>query len=176
MIAEMLTYCGGYSAAGIKTINGREGPGYDSKIFKDGRLLGQALNYGDGGSVRLHFPDYKDRDEFEAFAKARHPDHHEPADWFVTNVVAYWEAIKSLKAKSKKRILAVDPGDKSEVDGNGVNLAIVEFKAENTPENLARLKKVRPSYIWLNEALDAIDVPSARVPGGKKKSLPRDIK
>jgi hypothetical protein len=162
MIAQMLEYCGAYRAANIKNMNGREGPGFECVLLKDGRSIGTAANYGDGGMIRLYILDPKDREEFTAFAKVRHPDDNDP-DWFITYLVSYWETFKSLKTKAKKTIIAVNPQDRSEPDDNGVSSSYIQFKVENTEANRAAIARKYPSYILLNEALDALDVSAVKV-------------
>ena len=56
MIEAIKKFAAGYRAVGIKNTTGIEGSGWIATIMKDGKVLGEAADYGDGAAVMFTSP------------------------------------------------------------------------------------------------------------------------
>lgn len=163
MLKEILAYCGEYKAGNLKILSGREGQGFECMLVKGERVIGRATDYGDGAMVDINIPRKEDSEELLAYAKGKHPDFKYEVDGtFVSIVFGYWDCIKSLKSKCKKKVLAVDPAT-TKRDEQGVPVSYHVFSAEPTEANLAAIRAKYPTYIILNDELAAVEVPKVKV-------------
>jgi hypothetical protein len=53
MIEEIRKFANGYRMIGIKETTGMEGSGWLATVMKDGVVIGEAADYGDGGPVNI---------------------------------------------------------------------------------------------------------------------------
>lgn len=169
MINEIMAYCGDYRAANLKNITGREGYGFEFILLKGDKVLGQIHDWGDGGAVDTMSLNIQDRQELDVYAKKKHPDYQFEADGaFLANLYGYWDAIKSLKAKCKKKILVMDE-EAAKKDEQGVPLSYSIYSAPPTAENITKIKQANPKSIILNELLANVDLPKVKVARPKLK-------
>ncbi|MFM0417444.1 hypothetical protein [Paraburkholderia aromaticivorans] len=159
MLKEILAYCGEYKAANMMILSGREGQGFEFFIVKGERVIGKATDYGDGAMVDFDIARSEDRAELLAYAKAKHPEFQYEVDGtFASIVFGYWDCIKSLKTKCKKKVLAVDPAD-TKRDEQGVPISYHVFKAEPTEANLQLIRTKYPTFTILNDELATVEIP-----------------
>ena len=152
MIEAISKFMNGYRAVGIRKTEGIEGYGFICTIMKNGRVLGEAADYGDGASMNLHFPRKEDETALYDFTKALYPEYqYEQASIFVGAMVDYELAIKNLKSKAKKALLVADETD---LDEHGVAKRYSTWKLEPTQENKARVLAKHPNTKFLNDELD----------------------
>jgi hypothetical protein len=105
----------------------------------------------------------QDRQELDVYAKKKHPDYQFEADGaFLANLYGYWDAIKSLKAKCKKKIMVMDE-EAAKKDEQGVPLSYSIYSAPPTAENIAKIKQANPKSIILNELLENVELPKVKV-------------
>ena len=116
MIEAIKKFAAGYRAVGIKNTTGIEGSGWIATIMKDGKVLGEAADYGDGAAVYVHFTNHADEQALYDHAKATYPQfQYATADCFLGELVNYELAIKSLKTKAKKKLMKAEEGDLDEM-------------------------------------------------------------
>jgi hypothetical protein len=155
MIEAIKTFLNGYRAVGIRKTEGMEGLGFIASIMKNGRLLGEVADYGDGGAMHIDFPYNKDEQDLNEFCKALYPDYQfEQASIFVGAMVDYELAIKSLKTKAKKALLVAD---ETQLDEHGVAKSYSSWKLLPTEENKARVLAKHPQTKFLNDELDLFE-------------------
>lgn len=163
MINEILAYSGEYRAANLKNITGREGYGFEFILMRGDKVLGPVNDWGDGGPVDALGVKGDEMQILHAHAKQKHPEFEFELDGlFLANLYGYWDAIKSLKSKCKKKILVMDEAS-AKKDDNGVPLSYSIYSAEPTAENIAKIKKSNPEAIILNEVLATVDIPKVKV-------------
>ena len=56
MIEAISKFLNGYRAFDIRKTEGMEGLGFIAKVMKNGRVLGEVADYGDGAAMRIDFP------------------------------------------------------------------------------------------------------------------------
>lgn len=156
MIEAISNFLNGYRAFDIRKTAGMEGLGFIAKVMKNGRVLGEVADYGDGGAMRIDFPHKKDEQDLSEFCKALYPDYqYEQTSIFVGAMVDYELAIKSLKTKAKKVLMVAD---ESQLDEHGVAKAYSSWKLLPTEENKARVLAKHPQTKFLNDELDSWEV------------------
>ena len=150
MIEAIKKFAAGYRAVGIKNTTGIEGSGWIATIMKDGKVLGEAADYGDGAAVYVHFTNHADEQALYDHAKATYPQfQYATADCFLGELVNYELAIKSLKTKAKKKLMKAEEGD---LDENGVAKAtargmhLIALPSCQDPEHF-------PETVFLNDEL-----------------------
>jgi hypothetical protein len=169
MINEILAYSGEYRAANLKNITGREGYGFEFVLLRGDKVLGTVHDWGDGGPVDAMSVNRDEMQVLNVYAKQKHPDFEFENDGiFLANLYGYWDAIKSLKSKCKKKILVMDEAT-SKKDDNGVPLSYSIYSAEPTAENIAKIKKSNPDAIILNEVLATVEIPKVKLARPKLK-------
>ena len=156
MIDALKAFLNGYRAAGIKETRGMEGLGFYATLIKDGKVLGECADYGDGGMMRLDFPSQSDEQELKAYAKTLYPDvQFEQEGMFICALIDYELAVKKIQAKAKKVLLVAD---ETQVDEHGVATAYTIYKLEPTAENKARVLAKHPNTKFLNDELEGWEV------------------
>ncbi|PRZ45355.1 hypothetical protein [Paraburkholderia fungorum] len=165
MLKEILAYCGEYKAGNLKILSGREGQGFECMLVKGERVIGKAVDYGDGACLDLEIPVKEDHQALLALCNEKYPEFAKfggAVDSFIGNVFGYWDCIKSLKSKCKKKVLAVDPAT-TKRDEQGVPVSYHVFSAEPTEANLAAIRAKYPTYTILNDELATVEVPKVKV-------------
>lgn len=147
MIKELLKFANGYRATAIRDMPGRRGTGWAASFMKDGKLLGEAADYADGGALRINFNDEKDRAELLAYAKTVYPQYDFEQDClFLGEVVNYEIAIRDIKRS--KRLMKADESDK---DDNGIARNFDAWNLTDTPKNRAAILAKLPDTVFLND-------------------------
>ncbi len=150
MIEAIKKFAAGYRAIGIKKTTGIEGSGWIATIMKDGKVLGEAADYGDGAPVYIHFADQADEQALYDHAKATYPQfQYATADCFLGDLVNYELSIKSLKAKAKKKLMKAE----EELDENGVAKSYSSWNAPDSPALRAKILEHFPDTVFLNDEL-----------------------
>ncbi|MCA8351463.1 hypothetical protein [Burkholderia cepacia] len=151
MIEAIKKFAAGYRAVGIKNTTGIEGSGWIATIMKDGKVLGEAADYGDGAAVYVHFTNHADEQALYDHAKATYPQfQYATADCFLGELVNYELAIKSLKTKAKKKLMKAEEGD---LDENGVAKSYSSWNAPDSPSLRAKILEHFPETVFLNDEL-----------------------
>lgn len=151
MIEAIKKFANGYRAVGIKNTSGIEGSGWIATILKDGRVLGEAADYGDGAAVYVQFTNEEDEQALYAHAKATYPQfQYATTDCFLCALVNYEIAIKNLKAKAKKKLLQAE---ESNLDDNGVAKSYSSWNGPDSPELRAKILAEEPNTVFLNDEL-----------------------
>ncbi|MBU9118412.1 hypothetical protein KTD15_06335 [Burkholderia multivorans] len=151
MIEAIKKFARGYRAVGIKATTGMEGSGWIATFMKDGRVLGEAADYGDGGPVNIRFTNKQDEVELRELAKTIYTDfQYELAETFLGELVNYELAIKSLKTKAKKKLMKAEEG---ELDEHGVAKSYSSWNAPDSPELRAKILAKEPNTVFLNDQL-----------------------
>ncbi|HDR9764212.1 TPA: hypothetical protein ACK3Q6_002695 [Burkholderia cepacia] len=152
MIEAIKKFANGYRAVGIQATMGMEGHGFIATIMKDGRVIGQAKDYGDGGSTHLDFPLREDVDALLSYARSLFPDYqYATDDMFFGALIDYELAIKKLRTAAKKKLMQAD---ETKVDQHGVAESYVSWNMTDTPENRARILAQQPNTVFLNDELN----------------------
>ncbi|MCW5156415.1 hypothetical protein [Burkholderia cenocepacia] len=151
MIEAIKKFASGYRAISIKATTGMEGSGWTATIMKDGRVLGEAADYGDGGPVHIRFTNREDEQALYAHGKETYPQFpYEQAGTFLGELVNYELAIKSLRTKAKKKLMKAEEG---ELDSNGVAKSYCSWNAPDSPELRAKILAEEPNTVFLNDEL-----------------------
>lgn len=151
MIEAIKKFANGYRAVGIKKTTGIEGSGWIATVLKDGRVLGEAADHGDGAPVYVQFANREDEQALYNYAKATYPQfQYATADCFLGDLVNYELAIKSLKTKAKKKLLKAEEG---ELDSNGVAKSYCSWNAPDSPALRAKILADEPNTVFLNDEL-----------------------
>ncbi|WP_143279579.1 hypothetical protein [Burkholderia cenocepacia] len=151
MIEAIKKFANGYRATAIQKTMGHEGSGWTATIMKDGKVLGEAADYGDGGPVHIRFTNREDEQALTAYGKEKYPDfQYELAGTFLGELVNYELAIKSLKTKAKKKLMKAEEG---ELDSNGVAKSYTSWNAPDSPELRAKILANEPNTVFLNDEL-----------------------
>lgn len=150
MIEAIKKYAGPYRAVAIKKTMGMEGPGWSATIAKDGRVIGEAADWGTGGPVHIHIRDQAVMKELDKHARDVYDGdcNFEITERFLDDLVNYEILIETWRKKAAKRILE---SDDSKVDDNGVSFQCFTWTLEPTPENFAKLKAKKPGIKFLND-------------------------
>lgn len=155
MIEAIKKFMNGYRAVGIRKTAGMEGAGFVCTIIKDGRVLGEAADYGDGGCVNIRFSTREEEQAMVAYCKAMYPQYeYATMDMFFCALVDYEEAVKKLRTKAKKALLVPD---ETKLDEHGVAEAYVTYNLAPTPENKAKVLAKYPNTVFLNDELATLE-------------------
>ncbi len=151
MIEAIQKFARGYRAVGIQKTMGMEGSGWIATFMKDGRVLGEAADYGDGAPVHIRFTNHQDEVELRELAKTIYTDfQYELAESFLGDLVNYELAIKDLKSKAKKKLMKVE---EDKLDEHGVATSYSSWNAPDSPELRARILAKEPNTVFLNDQL-----------------------
>ena len=152
MIEAIKKFSAGYRAVGIKNTTGIEGSGWIATIMKDGKVLGDAADYGDGAAVHVSFTNQEDEQALYDHAKATYPQfQYATADCFLGDLVNYELAIAKLKKQAKKKLMKAEEG---ELDENGVAKSYSSWNAPDSPELRANILAKYPETVLLNDELE----------------------
>lgn len=155
MIEAIKKFASGYRAIGIQKTMGMEGSGWTATIMKDGKVLGEASDYGDGGPVHIRFTNREDEQALYAHGKETYPQfQYEQAGTFLGELVNYELAIKSLRTKAKKKLMKAEEG---ELDENGVAKSYTAWNAPDSPELRAKILAKEPNTVFLNDELQLLE-------------------
>lgn len=152
MIEALKKYAGSYRLGSIKPTEGREGPGWIGLIYMDGRLIGDAADFGNGGMTRIRIEKKEDMDALVAHAKTVNFANlqYEIEGMFLEELANYELSIKKLKARAKKCLMQ---SDETVLDRNGVAQSYSEWKCADTPENRKAILSRNPDIKFLNDEL-----------------------
>lgn len=165
MIEAIKKFSGGYRAVGIRKTAGTEGVGFVCTVVKDGRVLGEAADYADGGCVNIRFNTREEEQALVAHCKARFPQYeYATMDMFFCALVDYEEALKKLKTKAKKALMV---SDETKLDENGVAVSYATYSLAPTEENRAKVLAKFPNTKFLNDELE--DFPTLTLTTKKTK-------
>lgn len=162
MIEQMMKFGGEFSVAGVKKTRGHEGSGFECIVLRNGKKIGEAADYGDGGAVMFRIKDDADYQELLRVATEKYPDQKYERDCtFVSTMVNYYESIKRMKTTAKTKLMCLDP-ENIDQDENGIQQSYTVFKMLDTPENRKLISDKYPTYIFLNDAINEAVLPSAK--------------
>lgn len=155
MIEAIKKFMNGYRAVGIRNTEGMEGSGFVATVMKDGRVLGEVADYGDGGPVHINFTSKEEEEALLTFTKGLFPDmKYETDGFFIGELVNYELAVKSLRTKAKKVLMVAE---ESKLDENGVAQSYSSWKLEPTAENRAKVLAKFPNTVFLNDELSQLE-------------------
>lgn len=151
MIDALKAFLNGYRAAGIKETRGMEGLGFYATLVKDGKVLGEIYDFGDGGCVSMRLENRADEQALIAYSKEKYPElQFEPEGSFLSALIDYELSIKKIKTQAAKYLLV---SDESKVDEHGVATSYTYWKLPPTPENRAKILAKSPNIKFLNDEL-----------------------
>lgn len=150
MIEAIKKYVGPYRAVAIKKLTGMEGSGWSATIAKDGKIIGEAADWGTGGSVHIKIRDQAVMKELDKHARDVYDGDYnfEITERFLDDLVNYEILIEKWRKKAASKILERDD---SKVDDNGVSFQCFVWTLEPTPENFAKVKAKNPGIKFLND-------------------------
>lgn len=149
MIKEVLAFSSGYRLKGIKSMMGNDGIAWSAKLYKGGKALGDVIDEGNGGAIRIHVgPD--ELKALQAVAQEKVGGELEPEYMFLSALADYTSAITSIKRKNAKSPVVVSD---AELDEHGIPIAYSQFKCANTAANLLEIKRRWPEKRLFSDEL-----------------------
>ena len=91
-----------YSVKNIKTFTGREGHGFESSLYRDGKSIGKVVDVANGGSINF----YLDKEEIERLDK-----YCSDKDIFLCRLIDELMNMKQYKRWCKKQTVFCIDGD-----------------------------------------------------------------
>lgn len=160
MIEALLKFANGYRLVGIKEFVGREGSAYTATILKDGKIIGEATDYGNGGNMDISIANDEARTALLAYSKGLYPQYEFEHDGsFIDDLVNYELAVKKIRSIAAKKLMMAD---EKELDENGIATGYMSWNAPDTPANRASLLKQKPETVFLNDEI--LKFPAIRKP------------
>ncbi|WGS54458.1 hypothetical protein LFL96_25940 [Paraburkholderia sp. D15] len=151
MIEALKKFAGGFRIVQIRKTEGMEGSGWIGLVVLNGRVLGEAADYGNGGPCHIKFMRKEDNEALAAHAKTVIKDFEFETDGMFLEFLANYElAVKRLKTTAKKKLMQ---SDETKLDSNGVAEAYSSWSLLDTPENRAKILARYPDTKFLNDEL-----------------------
>lgn len=149
MIKEVSAFSSGYRLKGIKSMMGNEGIAWSAKLYKDGKALGDVIDEGNGGAMRIRISSEQLK-ALQAVAREKVGGECESDAIFLSALADYTNAIARMKRKNSKSPVAICD---DELDEYGIPVAYSQFKCATTAANLLEIKRRFPEKRLFSDEL-----------------------
>ncbi len=141
----------------MKEYEGRQGIGWSATLLRDGVVIGEARDDGNGVAVFMRLTSTEEEKKLLEHSKSVLPEIEFETDGYFLGVIVNYEIfLKKLKTKAKSYVMGYD--EKTEVDEHGVIASYYKWKFPDTPELRKKIMEHYPNFKFLNDELETWEI------------------